>query len=120
MRRGFLIGLLALSLTACASAQAGPQRYSGTWAWGFETSAFLTDGGQGPYWLEAEGPLWSEIGAPIERSGRGPWGRVHLIVEGELSPAGQFGHLGAYRHKLRVTRVIQAELISADGPPSGS
>lgn len=120
MRRIFLAGLFGFALTACASAPAAPQHYSGTWAWGFETSAFLADRGEGPYWLEAEGPVWNAINAPIATSGRGPWGRVHLVVEGELSPEGSFGHLGAYRHKLRVTRVIEAVLISADAPPSGS
>jgi hypothetical protein len=120
MRRIFLAALLGLALSGCASAPVGPQRFSGAWAWQFETSAFLTDRGDGPYWLEAAGPAWSQITAPLQQSGRGPWGRVHLVIEGELSPQGSFGHLGAYRHKLRVTRVIAAELISADGPPSGS
>lgn len=121
MRRAFLLGLLGVALPACASsAPAESRRYSGIWAWSFETSAFLPDGGEGPYWLEAEGPVWRELTAPIERSGRGPWGRVHVVVEGQMSAEGQFGHLGAYRRKLRVTRVVQAALISADGPPSGS
>jgi hypothetical protein len=119
MRRTFLAGLLGLALAACATAPS-PQRYSGTWEWHFETSAFTTEDGQGPYWLVAEGVAWDEINAPIRNSGRGPYGQVHLVVEGELSAPGRYGHLGAYTNELRVTRVIAAHLISADGPPSGS
>jgi hypothetical protein len=115
MRRAFIAGLLGLALSACASpAASGPQRFSGTWDWHFETSSFVTDTGQGPYWLEAEGPVWSEVTAPLEQAGRGPWGRVHLVLEGELSPPGHYGHLAAYEHTLRVTRVIEATLISSD------
>lgn len=121
MRRAFLAGLLGLALSACASqASTGPQRFSGSWDWHFETSAFVSDEGRGPYWLSGEGAVWGEITSPIERSGRGPWGRVHLVVEGELSAPGQYGHLGAYERELRVTRVIESALIRADGPPSGS
>jgi hypothetical protein len=120
MRRAFLAGLLGLALAACASAPSGPQRYSGTWEWHFETSAFTTDDGQGPWWLHAEGSTWDQINAPLTRSGGGPWGRVHLVVEGELSAPGRYGHMGAYERELRVTRVIEATLISASDPPSGS
>lgn len=121
MRRLFLIGLASLALAACASsAPAGPQRFSGTWDWHFETSAFATDDGQGPYWLHAEGAAWDALNAPLRRSGGGPWGRVHAVVEGELSAPGRYGHLGAYERELRVTRVIEARLIEADAPPSGS
>ena len=112
---------MGLGLAACASdAATGQEHFSGSWDWHFETSAFVTDDGAGPYWLSAEGAVWSEITAPIERSGRGPWGRVHLVVEGQLSGPSRYGHLGAYERELRVTRVIESALIGADGPPSGS
>jgi hypothetical protein len=121
MIRAFLVGLMGLAVAACASdASTGPQRISGSWDWHFETSAFMTDAGAGPYWLSAQGAVWGVITAPIERSGRGPWGRLHLVVEGELSGPGQYGHLGAYERELRVTRVIESTLIAADGPPSNN
>lgn len=120
MRRLFLAGALAALLTACASTPVGSQTYSGTWDWHFETSSFVTDDGAGPYWLSAEGSNWDQIVAPIQRSGGGPWGRVHLTVEAELSAPGQFGHLGAYEREIRVTRVIESRLIAASNPPSGS
>lgn len=113
MRRFFLAGLLGLALSACASTPAAPQRYAGTWDWHFETSAFTTDDGQGPWWLHAEGEAWEQINAPFAAAGAGPWGRAHLVVEGELSAPGRYGHLGAYSREFRVTRVIEARLISA-------
>lgn len=119
MRRFFLAGLLGLFLSACVTPGA-PQRYSGTWDWHFETSAFTTDDGQGPYWLAAEGEVWDQLNAPLRNSGAGPYGRVHLVVEGVLSEPGGYGHLGAYQRELRVTRVLEARLISADGRPSGN
>jgi hypothetical protein len=121
MRRTFVAGLLGIALAACATeSQTTAQRYYGVWDWHFETSAFTTDGGEGPYWLVAEGAAWEQINAPLQQVGRGPWGRVHLIVEGYLGPRGRHGHLGAYAHELHVTRVIEARLISADGQPSGN
>jgi hypothetical protein len=121
MRRAFLFGLAALALSACASSAANSNRFSGAFDWSFETSSFTTDDNQGPYWLSASEPLvWNQVVAPIRTSGGGPWGRLHLVVEGELSAPGHYGHLGAYQRELRVTRVIESTLISASAPPSGS
>lgn len=64
--------------------------------------------------------VWDQLVAPIRTSGGGPWGRVHLVVEGELSAPGHYGQMGAYQRQLRVTRVIDARLISASAPPAGS
>lgn len=116
MRRAFLIGLVALA--ACVTTPAtNAHRYSGTLDWGFETSSFRTDDGQGPYWLSSE-TVWPQVVAPLQQSGRGPYGRLHLIVEGELSAEGRYGQLGAYSRELRVTRVIKSRLITSE--PSGS
>lgn len=116
MRRAFLAGLLGLALAACAGAPApAAQRYAGSWDWRFETSAFTTDDGQGPWWLHAEGAAWEQLNAPLALEAGGPWGRVHIVVEGELSAPGRYGHLGAYERELRVARVIEARRIGAPG-----
>jgi hypothetical protein len=114
-RRIILLAALPLSLAACAgTAQSGRmRRYSGTWDYHFETSSFTTDEGDGPWWLSGDGETWPQLSAPLNESGR-PWGRLELVVEGELSEPGQYGHLGAYAHELRVTRVISARLIERD------
>ncbi|HYD71622.1 MAG TPA: hypothetical protein VEF55_00680 [Candidatus Binatia bacterium] len=109
MRRVVFTSLLCLALAGSASAST-MQRFSGAWDWRFETSAFTTDGGEGPYWLVGEGRVWEQLNAPF--GDRGPWGRAHIVVEGTLSAPGQYGHLGAYSRQLRVTRVIEARALS--------
>ncbi|MBI3437420.1 MAG: hypothetical protein HY054_01985 [Proteobacteria bacterium] len=116
IKRSFMLGFLALA--ACVSApHAQPQRYSGALNWGIETSSFTTDAGEGPYWLSSD-TVWDQVVAPLRTSGHGPWGRVHLVIEGVLSPSGAYGQLGGYAHELKVTRVIESRLIMDQ--PSGS
>lgn len=118
MKRFFLAGLVGLALASCVTPAPAAQRYSGEFVWGFEMSSFRSDDGRGPYWLSSEADAWAQIVAPIEQEGRGPWGRVHLVVEGRLSGAGHYGQLGAYEHELRVTRVIASGLIGPEAQGS--
>ena len=118
MRRVFLFGLLAFALIGCTTTT-GTQRFSGTLDWSFETSAFRTDDGRGPWWLTADRGVWDQVVAPLH-GGASPYGRLHLVIEGELSAPGHYGQLAAYERSLRVTRVIESRLISASSPPSGS
>jgi hypothetical protein len=114
MRRALLGTLLALVLSAGSTpAMSSPQRFVGEWAWHFETSAFTSSDGEGPYWLSADRAVWEQLSAPFATNGSGPWGRAQIVVEGTLSAPGQYGHLGAYQRELRVTRVIDVRLISA-------
>jgi hypothetical protein len=110
---------VALPLLGCATDEAANRNYTGVWQWSFETSAFTTTTGQGPYWLVAEGQTWEQLIAPLRAAG-GPWGRVAIVVEGDLSPVGQYGHLGAYSRQLRVTRVIESRLLGTMPAPQGS
>ena len=114
-----LTGLSALCACAGTSQTRNAMRYSGTWDFHFETSSFITDDGRGPWWLSAdgEGEIWRRLTAPLEEGGS-PWGRVAIVIEGELSEPGRYGHLGAYERELRVTRVISARLIERH--PGGS
>jgi hypothetical protein len=101
-----------MSLTACAStAPPPPHLYSGEWEFHFETSSFVTDDGEGPYWLVGD-EVWPRLTAPLNEAG-GPWGRLHIVVEGELSEPGRYGHMGAYSRQLRVTRVIETTQASS-------
>jgi len=113
MRRYFLAFSLAFCLAACANASSAPQRFSGTWDWHFEMSSFTSDAGEGPYWLHGEGQVWEDLNRPFNEAGLGPWGQLRVVVEGELSAPGQYGHLGAYTRELRVTRMINAELLAS-------
>lgn len=117
MRRAFLLALLSFALGACAlPASAYTQRFSGTFDWGFETSSLHPDRGGGPYWVSFEGDALERIAAPLGQTDRGTWGRFHLVVEGRLSPEGHYGHMGAYRRELHVTRVIESRVLASRTP----
>jgi hypothetical protein len=116
-RRTFIVGLGALAAGCASTANEPVATFSGEWEWRFETSAFTANDGRGPWWLSGEGDVWAQLSAPIMQAGDGPWGRVRLTVEGELSAPGSYGHLGAYERELRVTRVLRAELIEAYNRP---
>lgn len=122
VKRRTVLVTLGLGLVGCATV--GPSavsRFAGVWDWRFETSSFAPEpASDGPWWLFADGDAWEQLSAPITRSGGGPWGRAHLLVEGELSAPGAFGHLSAYRRELRVTQVIEARVIEAYDRPLGS
>ncbi len=60
--------------------------------------------------MSGEAGVWEQLQAPFGDGG--PWGRAHLVVEGRLSAPGSYGHLGAYSRELRVTRVIEAQLLA--------
>lgn len=113
MNRRALFFALPLGLVACAGEAMErpprPRRFSGTWDFHFETSAFVTEAGEGPYWLAADGETWGALTAPFTEVGS-PWGELEIEVEGLLSPPGQYGHLAAYERELRVTRVISSRL----------
>ncbi|MGE3251787.1 MAG: hypothetical protein AB7J28_08490 [Hyphomonadaceae bacterium] len=117
-RRTLLAFVLPLALIACASAHAGheanAERFEGVWDFHFETSSFRTTDRQGPYWLSGDGEVWPQLTAPFGATGH-PWGTLDVVVEGELSAPGQYGHLGAYERELRVTRVISSRLHEESG-----
>jgi len=117
-RRAFLAAALVLSACAASPAAQGPQRdegpkrYEGLWDFHFETSSFTTADGEGPWWLSGEGETWPALTAPFTEAGT-PWGTLEIVIEGELSEPGQYGHLGAYERELRITRVISSRLVRA-------
>lgn len=92
------------------STPSGAQRFKGTFDFHFETSSFMSEDGQGPYWLSGEGDVWPQLTAPFRSTGR-PWGELAVEIEGELSAPGRYGHMGAYTRELRVTRVLSTTLI---------
>ncbi|MBA3968719.1 MAG: hypothetical protein H0X52_01300 [Gemmatimonadetes bacterium] len=104
---------LVLVASGCASgAGAGPvasvaeakqgsptERFSGFYEVGWEKEAFRPCGTQEEWWS------WS-TGKIIEEDPRG-WGRAFVVLEGEVSPPGSYGHLGQYRREIVITRVIE-------------
>jgi len=97
-----LLGVLACCAACCAHTPQWPSSgvYRGTYLLGDERSDFTPEGTRERWWLsgdtEAITSRMGVLGNP-----------VFVSVEGQLSQRGKFGHLGAYRRELRVTRVIE-------------
>jgi hypothetical protein len=113
--------LAALLLSACAAAETHEARetrlYGGVLSIGFEQVAFVADGAAEPWWASFEAETWQGAVAPLQTRCAMPWGAVHLIVEGEVSEPGQYGHLGAYKRELRVTSVRESRFMSCAQMP---
>lgn len=82
----------------------------GDWSRGFEISAFEPLGIDGErWWMTPFGNgRWSEVGLQQNHT-QNSQSRVRIV--GYLSPAGHYGHLGAYAHEVLVTSGV---LVSAE------
>lgn len=121
LRRFFLFGLFGSALVgACAAwgpTQPSATRYRGLYVFGFETSSFVPDGAERGWWVEATPEARQALhaaAAPIRQPNDAIF--VHAEVEGELSPPGQYGHLGAFERRLMITRVISATVQPRPAP----
>lgn len=99
-----------LSLAACSQPSPVPatQTYAGCYFSGEEQSEFRPRGTQALWWLRGD------LGEALGRSAvpaPGPFRRgrsVFLVVEGQLSGPGHYGHMGQYTRTLTVQRVVTA------------
>ncbi|MBV7536668.1 hypothetical protein KW842_12910 [Duganella sp. sic0402] len=75
----------------------------GVFSRGFEKSDFKpNDLSTGFWWMTTLGDVaWRDVG--IEPPSLSP---IRLHIVGYLSPEGQFGHLGAYKHEVLVTSAV--------------
>ena len=90
--------------------------FRGTYSHGFEHSAFVPDGSPCRWWLSGElGSLREAL--PTADPHRRAAARVE--VEGTLTPPGCYGHMGAARRQLQVTRVLAVEILPAPTVPPG-
>ena len=91
----------------------GPEeRFRGILHLGFETSAFLVPGDGTRAWVEAGPTVSRRIAEAAPEIFRPPAGSEHpiswfnIVFTGRRSlEAGRFGHLGAYRQQVLVTRI---------------
>lgn len=81
---------------------------------GFEKSDFKpNDLSTGPWWTTPLGDVaWRDVG--IKPMSLSP---MRLRIVGYLSPEGQFGHLGAYKHEVLVTSAV---LVTLDHSLAGA
>lgn len=115
VRCALAVGLTAVGVAGCAGRggdeATGRGEFSGYYYTAFETSNFVPGEdcrNQEPtYWLVYErGSGFSEA---LEAAGWKPTRLQAFYVrfEGELSEPGQYGHLGAYKHEVRVMKTLE-------------
>lgn len=121
--RAYLPGMRWATMLCAALAGAvvqgcalGPtQTFDGVYAVGFETQAFFSADGQGPWWVDGRLGADRRLEEAVRQSNAGhPWGSVRVEVRGALSPAGAYGHMGAYEHRLTVYEVLSVEPFAPD------
>ena len=112
--------LLGLALMGCArtpeppapSAQVETDTFAGYYTSGFETSEFRPkDKKHERWWLTGSLPCSF---LSFNQEGNAPWHRVYVEVQGTLSPAGQYGHMGAYHRELAVSRMVSCRPLRED------
>jgi hypothetical protein len=119
-----LIALLfgALACNSLSSWSLGaPASFEGYYTSGFEVSSFVPCGSQeqagygNGYWLNGPPGFYESYNQIVSESGHDPatgYLPVYVEFEGQLSPEGNFGHLGAYSREITVTNLI---LMTLDG-----
>lgn len=103
--------LLALMPFASVASAAATARYSGVYVLNWEEQTFTVEGGGEPWWTVLIGEAEAAMNAARPKGAKTPYGfRIRAEVEGVLSPPGAYGHMGAYKRHLTITRVISAKL----------
>jgi|GEM_PF-2562464 len=75
------------------------ERFTGIYEAGWELETFRPCGTAEEWWT------WST--ARIVHDDPRGWGRRLVVVEGEVSAPGRYGHLGRYTRQIVITRVIE-------------
>lgn len=57
---------------------------------------------------------WTWSTGLIQRDPPGAPGRYFVVLEGEVSAPGRYGHLGAYPRQIVITRVLEARPAGED------
>jgi hypothetical protein len=73
--------------------------FRGYYTWAFEISRFTPCGSSEEWWLSGD-----LSGLPDNRV---PGAPLYIEVRGDLSPEGQYGHLGAYKRQLEVREITR-------------
>ena len=107
-----IIVLSALGLIVCAHSGVASERvFSGRYTVGFETSQFVPCGKDEKWWVTGD---LSAINAKMKTSPGGEMQTFFVRVMGSVTPPGRYGHLGAYKRKLTVARVIRVRASRPD------
>lgn len=111
---------LILAALACQALPATTSEFEGTYSSGFEVSSFVPcdysdEAGYGVgYWLTGTTEFYDQYYALVESSGFDPstgYLSVYVRFKGELSPSGDYGHLGMYEREITVTELLEMTLV---------
>lgn len=103
------VGAEQVAPVASPDPAVAPERFSGFYEAGWEKQVFRPCGLQEEWWS------WS-TDQIIEEDQRG-WGQVFVVLEGQVSPPGSFGHLGQYPRQIVITQVIQVRAAAGAACP---
>jgi hypothetical protein len=84
---------------------AGPKQYRGEYFYNFETAAFTPEGSSEAWCVNSAKLKDAEL--PADASGPGVSGTADVVVLGVLSPQGHYCNLGASKHFLDITEVVE-------------
>jgi len=98
--------LSALAVTAGTKVpSATPQQYRGEYFYNFETASFTPEGSSEAWCVNSAKLKDAEL--PNDASGGGPSGTADIVVQGVLSAEGHYCNLGAFKHFLDITKVVE-------------
>jgi len=107
--KGLLAAAVALStLVAVAGTQVPsptPQLYRGEYFYNFETAAFTPEGSS-EAWCVSSAKL-KDAELPADANSGGGSGTADIVVLGVLSAEGHYCNLGASKHFLDITKVVE-------------
>lgn len=100
------IALSTLCVVAGADAPSPvPKQYRGEYFYNFETAAFTPEGSSEAWCVNSAKLKDAEL--PSDSNGGGVSGTADVVVLGVLSPEGHYCNLGASKHFLDITNVIE-------------
>jgi hypothetical protein len=108
MKRLLAATIAFSTLVAFAGAEAptsAPKQYRGEYFYNFETAAFTPEG-SGEAWCVNSAKL-KDAELPADANGGGVSGTADIVVLGVLSAPGHYCNLGASKHFLDITKVIE-------------
>lgn len=92
-----------------------PGTFRGVYRFGPERSEFIANDSRERWWLDGNiDDLRRRMVRPSAEEPAELQSPVALVVEGELSERGRYGHMDGYQRELRVTRIVEVKQMPAD------
>lgn len=106
-----IVAVAAILALAASTSPAAAPRFTGVYEISFERQAFIDDASGEAWWATLSYDAQEAMNAAKPPGNSFPFGwRIRAEVEGVLSGEGEYGHLGAYKRHLAITRVFRAKL----------